>query len=241
MSKILDIIMAGVISGIVAYTTSQLGIAGTVIGAVMGSMLYQLMAHFFRKPLDKVEGVKDEKTQNVETSIVYVFPLIIILAIEILYLLSSFYHRPDLLFQSLETATGWNLFRTIGVGLLIMGIYPLLEPDRIAPKYGLIVMAVGVVKLMAGFVDYNSPLVLWYLPLFQQFSELISIVLIAALLYVIVYIIYDSMPVKSENPKENGFEEGEKSQVIKASPIKSRVRKQAEEDKDWDKPIWKKK
>jgi hypothetical protein len=40
--------MAGVISGIVAYTTSQLGIAGTVIGAVLGSKLYQLMTQFFR-------------------------------------------------------------------------------------------------------------------------------------------------------------------------------------------------
>lgn len=190
MSKVLDIIMAGIISGIVAYTTSQLGITGTIIGAVIGSMLYQLMSHFFSKPMDTVDELK---TQKVETSVFYVFPLVIILGIEILYLFSSFYHTFDVIFQSLETATSWNLFRTIGVGLLIMGIYPLLEPDRIAPKYGLIIMAVGVVKLMAGFVDYQSSFVTLYLPLFQQFSELISIVLIAALLYVIVNIIQDSV------------------------------------------------
>lgn len=190
MSKVLDIIMAGIISGIVAYTTSQLGITGTIIGAVIGSMLYQLMSHFFSKPMDTVDELK---TQKVETSVFYVFPLVIILGIEILYLFSSFYHTFDMIFQSLETATSWNLFRTIGVGLLIMGIYPLLEPDRIAPKYGLIIMAVGVVKLMAGFVDYQSSFVTLYLPLFQQFSELISIMLIAALLYVIVNIIQDSV------------------------------------------------
>ena len=38
MTKTLDIVMAGVISGLVAYTTTQLGIGGTVIGAVLGSM-----------------------------------------------------------------------------------------------------------------------------------------------------------------------------------------------------------
>ena len=192
MSKTLDIIMAGLISGIVAYTTSQLGIAGTVIGAVMGSMLYQFMSHFFKEPIKNANTVK---TQRVESSIFYVFPLIIILAIEVIYLLSSFYHMPSELFLSMETATGWNLFRTIGVGLLVMGIYPLLEPDRIPPIYGLAVMGVGLVKLMAGFVDYNSPIVVLYSPVFRQFSELISIVLIAVLLYVIVSIIQDSVTI----------------------------------------------
>jgi len=192
MSKTLDIIMAGLISGIVAYTTSQLGIAGTVIGAVMGSMLYQFMSHVFKEPIENVNTVK---TQRVESSIFYVFPLIIILAIEVIYLLSSFYHMPSELFQSLETATGWNLFRTIGVGLLVMGVYPLLEPDRIPPIYGLAVIGVGLVKLMAGFVDYNSPIVVLYSPIFRQYSELISIVLIAVLMYVIVSIIQDSVTI----------------------------------------------
>jgi len=192
MSKTLDIIMAGLISGIVAYTTSQLGIAGTVIGAVMGSMLYQFMSHFFKDPIENVNTIR---TQRVESSIFYVFPLIIILAIEVIYLLSSFYHIPSELFQSLETATGWNLFRTIGVGLMVMGVYPLLEPDRIPPIYGLAVLGVGLVKLMAGFVDYNSPIVVLYSPIFRQFNELISIILIAILLYVIVSIIQDSVTI----------------------------------------------
>lgn len=204
MSKVLDIVMAGVISGIVAFTTSQLGVAGTVIGAVIGSMLYQLMNHFFRKPIDSVDSLRTEK---VESSVFYVFPLIIILGIEILYLFSSFYHTFGAIFQSLETVTGWNLFRTIGVGLLVMGVYPLLEPDRISPKYGLMVLAVGLVKLMAGFVDYQSSLVNLYLPVFQQFNELISLVLIAILLYVIVSIIHDSMPLKSEEDQSKDFED----------------------------------
>jgi len=86
MSKSLDIIMAGIISGIVAFTTSQLGIAGTIIGAVIGSMLYQFMSHVFKDP---IENVNTLKTQRVESSIFYVFPLVIILGIEIIYLLSK--------------------------------------------------------------------------------------------------------------------------------------------------------
>lgn len=195
MSKSLDIIMAGIISGIVAFTTSQLGIAGTIIGAVIGSMLYQFMSHVFKDP---IENVNTLKTQRVESSIFYVFPLVIILGIEIIYLLSSVYHMPGELFQSLETATGWNLFRTIGVGLIVMGVYPLLEPERIPPIYGVAVLGVGVVKLMAGFVDYNSPIVALYYPIFHQFSELISIILIAVLLYVIVALIQDSVNISSK-------------------------------------------
>ncbi|AIS31606.1 MULTISPECIES: hypothetical protein [Methanobacterium] len=195
MSKSLDIIMAGIISGIVAFTTSQLGIAGTIIGAVIGSMLYQFMSHVFKDP---IENVNTLKTQRVESSIFYVFPLVIILGIEIIYLLSSVYHMPGELFQSLETATGWNLFRTIGVGLIVMGVYPLLEPERIPPIYGVAVLGVGVVKLMAGFVDYNSPIVALYSPIFHQFSELISIILIAVLLYVIVALIQDSVNISSK-------------------------------------------
>ncbi len=204
MLKVLDIIMAGIISGIVAFTTSQLGLAGTVIGAVIGSMLYQLMNHFFRQPIDNVESLR---TQKLESSVFYVFPLVIILGIEILYLFSSFYNTFGSIFHSLETVTGWNLFRTIGVGLLVMGVYPLLEPDRISRKYGIMVIAVGVVKLMAGFVDYPSSAVNLYLPLFQQFSEFISIILIAILLYVIVSIVHDSMIVKSEEDQTKDIQD----------------------------------
>ena len=206
MSKTLDIIMAGVISGIVAFTTSQLGVTGTIIGAVIGSMLYQFMSHFFKEPLENVNTLKTPK--HVESQIVYAFPLIIILAIEIIYLLSSFYLGPREIFQSMQTATDWNLFRTIGVGLIIMGVYPLLEPDRIPPIYGLAVLGVGVVKLMAGFVDYNSPIVALYSPIFQQFSILISIVLIAVLLYVIVSIIQDSVTIiRKEDQSKNSKSE----------------------------------
>ena len=201
MSKTFDIIMAGVISGIVAYTTSQLGVTGTIIGAVVGSMLFQLMSHFFQKPL---EGVR---TQKVESSIFYVFPLVIILAIEVIYLLSSFYFKPEQIFYYLESLTGWNLFRTIGVALLIMGVYPLLESENISKHYGYIILAVGVIKLMGGFIDYNSSIVNLYSPIFYQLNELISVLVIAALSYVIISITRESVTIIHEKDQNKSLQE----------------------------------
>jgi hypothetical protein len=204
MSKTLDIIMAGVISGIVAYTTSQLGVTGTIIGAVVGSMLFQLMNHFFRKPLESM------KTQKVESSIFYVFPLIIILAIEVIYLLSSFYFKPEQIFYYLESATGWNLFRTIGVALLVMGVYPLLESENISKHYGYIILIVGVIILMGGFSDYNSSIVQLYSPIFNRLNELIAVLVIAALSYVIISITQESVTIiheKDQNKSQQEFHE----------------------------------
>lgn len=48
MSKMLDVVMAGVISGIVALTTSKMGVSGTIIGVVLGAMLYQFMSHYVK-------------------------------------------------------------------------------------------------------------------------------------------------------------------------------------------------
>lgn len=201
MSKTFDIIMAGVISGIVAFTTSQLGVTGTIIGAVVGSMLFQLMSHFFQKPL---EGVR---TQKVESSIFYVFPLVIILAIEVIYLLSSFYYKPEQIFYYMESVTGWNLFRTIGVALIIMGVYPLLESESISKHYGYIILAVGVIKLMGGFSDYNSSIVQIYSPIFSQLNELISIIVIAALSYVIISITRESVTIIHEKDQNKDLQE----------------------------------
>jgi hypothetical protein len=209
MSKALDIVMAGVISGIVAYTTSQLGITGTIIGAVIGSMLFQVMSHIFREPLDGV------KTQRVERSIFYIFPLIVILIIEIVYLFYIFSLPPGDLFYLLERATGWNLFRTIGLALLVMGIFPFVEhrlghEKGISRKYGYMILAVGVVKLLGGFADINSSIVELYSSIFYQLNEMISIMVIGALLYVIISITRESVTViyandhkESEDPQKN--------------------------------------
>lgn len=193
MSKTLDIIMTGVIAGIVAFTTSKLGIAGTVIGAVLGAMLYQIMSHFIKEPLGRV------KTQKIETRIVYIFPLIIILVIEIIFVLSSIYWQSQQIFYLLEGATGWNLFRSIGVGLLCMGIYSIIQPENIKRLYGYIILSVGVIKLLQGFLDMNASFVDTYSTIFTEFGVIISMLVILALLFVIVSIIRESVTIIYEN------------------------------------------
>jgi hypothetical protein len=155
-------------------------------------MLFQVMSHIFREPLDGV------KTQRVERSIFYIFPLVVILIIEIVYLFYIFSLSPGDLFFALERATDWNLFRTIGLALLVMGLFPFVEgglgyEKSISRRYGYVVLAVGVVKLLGGFADFNSAIVDLYSPIFYQLNEIISIMVILALLYVIIAITRESV------------------------------------------------
>ncbi len=204
MSKMLDVIMAGVISGIVALTTTKLGVGGTVIGAVIGAMLYQVMSHFIKEPLENVNPKKSVNarkiinTKRIETKIVYVFPLIIIVAVELIYLFSSVYWKPEQIFHYLESATDGTLFRTIGIGLLIMGIYPIIQSENIKRSYGYIILSVGIIKLLNGFVDTHSPFVKLYANLFADFGLIISLAVIAALSYVILSIIQESIVINRE-------------------------------------------
>lgn len=197
MSKMLDVIMAGVISGIVAYTTSKIGIAGTVIGAVLGAMLYQVMSHYIKEPLENVN------TKKIETRIVYTLPLIIIVAIEIIYIFSSLYWKPQEIFYLLENATGWTLFRAIGLGLILMGIYPILNPENIKKSYGYIILSVGIIKLLNGFVDANSAFVTMYADIFNEFGVIISLLVIGALSYVTLAIIQESIEINRGKEETN--------------------------------------
>jgi hypothetical protein len=188
--------MAGIISGIVAYTTIQLGIGGTVIGAVLGSVLYQFMSHFIRNPLEKV------KTQKIESSIVYTLPLLLILGIEIIYFMAPIYWRSEQIFYFLEGATGWNLFRSIGIGLIIMGIYPILQSEFVKKRYGFIISGLGIIVLLRGFIDVHSPLVDLYYALFTRFDDLISSMVIFVLIYVIFAILKESISLIRQKDDE---------------------------------------
>jgi len=193
LTKAFDILMAGVISGIVAFTTSKLGVGGTVMGAVLGSMLYQLLSHYFREPL------KNVKTERVESRAVFAIPLIIIVIIEFIYLLGNFQWRPQQIFYLLEEATSWNLFRSIGVGLMVMGIYPLLQPETIKKSYGYVLLLMGFIVLLRGLVDVNSPLVTVYRAIFYEFDVLITFTVILGLIYMIISIFRESVVIVIED------------------------------------------
>jgi len=196
MSKMLDVLMTGVIAGIVTFTTSKMGLSGTILGAVLGAMLYQLMSHYVKDPLGNV------KTKKIETRVVYAFPLFIILIIEIIYIFAAVYWKPEQIFYFLENATGWNLFSSIGIGLIIMGIYPVIISENIKSSYGYIILAVGIVILSKGLLGTNLSIVDVYTPLFTQFGFIISLGVVAALLYVILSVIQESIIINREEVEE---------------------------------------
>ena len=193
MSKMFDVLMAGVISGLIAYTTSKIGLSGTVIGTVIGAMLYQFMSHYIKDPLENVN------TKKSETRIVYTIPLIIILIIEIIYIFAAVYFKPQQIFYFLENLTDWNLFRSIGIGLIIMGIYPIFISENIKRSYGYIILIIGIILLLKGFIDASASLVNLYAPIFTQYGLIISLGIVAALLYVVLSIIQESVIINRES------------------------------------------
>jgi len=193
MSKMFDVLMAGVISGLIAYTTSKIGLSGTVIVTVIGAMLYQFMSHYIKDPLENVN------TKKIETRIVYTIPLIIILIIEIIYIFAAVYFKPQQIFYFLENLTDWNLFRSIGIGLIIMGIYPIFISENIKRSYGYIILIIGIILLLKGFIDASASLVNLYAPIFTQYGLIISLGIVAALLYVVLSIIQESVIINRES------------------------------------------
>jgi hypothetical protein len=125
-------------------------------------------------------------------------PLILILIVEILYILALLYLKPGNLFYILENATSDNLFRSIGIGLIIMGIYPIIEPENIKKSYGYIIIVVGIVKLLGGFADFNVPITDLYAFIFSELGVIISLLEIAALTYVIVAITREAVTIINE-------------------------------------------
>lgn len=211
MSKFFDIVMAGLISGIVAFTTTKIGIAGTILGAVFWSVLYQIMSHYVKEPLQKAE------TKKIESKIVYMIPLVLILFVEIIYLLKPIYLEPQQIFYFLQGATNWNLFRSIGTGLLLMGIYPIVQPENIDRKYGYILLSLGVIILLRGFIDVSSGFVDLYSLIFFELGTYITIMIIVALLYVIISIVKDSLiiGIKDNSQNEEKKHDGVSSEKLK--------------------------
>ncbi|RBQ23357.1 hypothetical protein ALNOE001_09180 [Candidatus Methanobinarius endosymbioticus] len=203
MSKSFDIVMAGLISGIVALTTSFLGVAGTVIGAVLGAILYQVLSIFVKEPLESTT------IRRVENELVYIIPLILIaifLVIFIVALLDSYtLYFPDFLefFRQLEEITNNNLVRFMGIGLIVMGIYPLIHPKTIERKYGAIIFVSGIVLLVRGLLDLNIEFFYYYSEIFQSFDIILMVCVFLAVLFVIIKIFLESMSLYINRKKNN--------------------------------------
>jgi len=206
MGRSFDVLMAGLISGIVAITTTFLGIGGTVLGAVLGSVIYQILSTYVKDPL-----VEKTNLEIFEKRIVFVIPLLFIIIVEFIYILSIVHDTAT--FVTLEEITNWSLFRLLGICLAIMGIYPIIQPKEIKRHYGIVIFILGITLLSRGMIDSGFSFTLISKPFFQEFDLLISLCIIIALGYIsfkvfsqsLMYYIINEGHKSNENGKKTDF------------------------------------
>lgn len=217
MVKHFNIIMAGVISGIVALFTSWLGISGTVIGSVLSSFLYQLLSTYYdekTKDLDfskvsnrrnnarspsNISSDNDEinkKRSNAELThkIAFIFPIVVILIIESLFCLTDISFTVSKVFYLLEAATDQNLFRVMGISLVIISIYPFVKPKIIKRINGFILLILGILLFLRGIMDIHPLLIKIYYLGFDSIDLLLGVIICIVLLIIIINVL---MPSKS--------------------------------------------
>lgn len=210
-AKMTDVILVALISGVVAVLTSFMGISGTIIGAVVTSFLAELIKKYLKDPFitemeqDNINLPRRNKNneyknynQNyhvrtkrktsdksfITTKVLFLFPLVIILIIELIHFLGAIHIIPYDIFLNLESITNWHLFRTIGFALIIMGLYPLISKS-LGTSHGIILIIVGVIELVIGYADVNAHASLIY-SLFSSVKEYVNIAIILAILYTVL-------------------------------------------------------
>lgn len=194
------LILVGCISAFVAVLTSVLGVAGTIIGSVTSSVLYNMLSEALEKPVEKATF-----SANFEWEIAYIFPLAVIALIQLLLifaLLSGYGVVPDkflTVYLSLQDFASNNLYKLLGVAMLVISAYPLVvKPDIIKKSYGAIIAFVGVIFLARGFVDFGSPVTDLYSLVFVYFDLPIAIVALVLILFVIVGILKSARESEKE-------------------------------------------
>ena len=186
--KHFHIIMAAFISGTVALFTSVLGVSGTIIGSVLSSFLYQLLSGYSEEKLEE-GGLRKPKLAN---EIVYIFPLVVIGIFELIFFLSAIHYSFDMLFDMLEAAVNNNLFRLMGLGLILLGAYPFFDSNNIDRRNGTFVILIGVLLLLRGLVDITDISYRIFSTFFAQFDSIFAILVVIGLALVILNILIGS-------------------------------------------------
>ena len=212
--------MAGIISGVVALTTSILGIGGTVIGAVLGAIIYQIISIYIKEPLENAD------IRKVESEVVYILPLALIAILLIIFIMAYFNSEFFSYYSQLKEFTDNNLLRLMGIGLIAMGIYPLIQSKNIDKKHGLVVLILGIILLFRGLIDIDYQLLYLYWILMGEFGYIIPLAIFLPLLFVILKILLGSVKLYNERDKSsiatktdlnNEFEEFNDQNSIKGS------------------------
>ena len=211
------IILVGFISAFVALLTSFLGVTGTIIGSVISSVLYNVLSEALEKPLENAT-----LNTNFEWEIAYIFPLVVIALIQLLLIFAilsewGLLHHTFLnLYLSIQEIADYNLYRVLGLALIVMSVYPIvLKPDIIKKSYGMIIAFVGLIFLARGFVDVGNVITELYKPVFKYFDFPIAVIALILLLFVIYKILLaknldKELKVVKEDVKEDSFSNNKK-------------------------------
>lgn len=185
------LILVGFISAFVAVLTSVLGVAGTIIGSVISSVLYNMLSEALENPVTNATF-----DHNFEWDIAYAFPLIVIILIQLLLisaLLAQAGFLPEAFLQfylSIQNLTENNLYKILGLALIIMSVYPLiLKAENVKRIHGIIIGFVGLVFLARGFLDVESRIVDIYNGIFMHFDFQIAVITFILLVVVVVRIL----------------------------------------------------
>ena len=194
------IILVGFISAFVAVLTSVLGVAGTVIGSVISSMLYNMLSEALEEPVSTAKF-----STNFEWEIAYIFPLAVIALIQLLLIfamLSEFGILPTTFlnaYLSLQNLANNNLYRILGIAMIIISVYPLvLKPDIIKKAHGVIIAFVGLIFLARGFVDLGNAITDIYDDVFIVFDFPIAVLALILILFVIIRILMSAKDSEKE-------------------------------------------
>ena len=194
------IVLVGFISAFVALLTSVMGVAGTIIGSVISSVLYNMLTEALEKPVGQASF-----SANFEWDIAYVFPIAVIALIQLLLifaLLAESGRFPTTflnVYLSLQQLANNNLYRLLGIALLVISAYPLiLKPDHVKKQHGAILVFVALIFLARGFVDLGNRFTDIYDDVFIMFDFPIAIIVFILLVFVIVRILMSASKSKNE-------------------------------------------
>lgn len=181
------IILVACISAFVAVTTAILGVAGTIIGSVLSSVLYNVLSEALEKP---VENAKI--STNFEWDIAYVFPLIVILLIQlmlILAFLSEWGFLPKIflsIYLSIQGVASNNLYRILGLSLVVMCAYPIILKRNYVKRFdGIVILFVGLLFLARGFSDMGNSVSQVFRLVYSYVDFPIALIAFLLLVYVV--------------------------------------------------------
>lgn len=224
------LILVGIISAFVAVLTSVMGVAGTIIGSVISSVLYNMLTEAFDQPTHR------SISASFEWDIAYVFPIVVIALIQLLLifaLLSENGFLPSTflnVYLSLQNFANNNLYRLLGIALLIISAYPLiLKPEFVKKEHGGILAFVGLIFLARGFVDLNTHITDIYDDVFMMFDLPIAILAFILLAYVVVRIL---MSARNSSDEPEAAEYSQNSKIVHHSNSKNRFGSRIRKDGD---------